>query len=186
MIRYKILIFLFAVSFFSSVNAQLKEETKDLLIRLTLFKESIGTGETVDANLLNNFLKVGLEYETLKQKGFRHIDFFAISPSIDTKGIPSDSLPLVASNCDEYVVAIDRWSLNVYRLKGFRGNDFYKLIRLLENRDYFDLGRKRRFVNRYYVERLDLGCLFDAYKANSFDRKKYPCLRSCWELVTTH
>lgn len=185
MIKQKTVVLLFALFSVFNGNAQLNNEAIDLLIKLTLFKESLGNGEKVDTALLNNFLKVRLKIDTLKQEGFEHFDFFAISPEIDAKGIAWKDLPLVKSNCKEYILAISKGTRVVYRLKGFSSNDFPSFIRALEDLNYENIKNKKKFKYWYSVDRLDLECLFEAYKANSFDIKRYPCLHYCSELVTT-
>ena len=135
---------------------------------------------------MNNFLKVRLKIDTLKQEGFEHFDFYAVSPIIDANGVDNTKLPLVRSNCDEYILAISRGSREVYRLKGFFSNDFPSFLRALKVLKYENINSKKKLEYWYSVERLDLGCLFDAYKSNSFDVTKYPCLHYCSEFVITH
>lgn len=139
MVKFKIILVIatFFVAF--NLNAQLNLDARDLLIKLALFNESLSTGEKVDTHLLNNFLQVKLKVDTLEQEGFDHFEFFSISPEIDANGIDSENLPLVGSNCKEYILAIGKGSRKVYRLKGFSSNDFPSFLRALETLNYENL-----------------------------------------------
>jgi hypothetical protein len=186
MIKRRIIILLFFIINILNINAQISYETKDLLIKLTLFKESLGTEEVVNKDLLNNFLNVNLQIDTLENEGFTHFDFYSISPLFDPNGIEYDRLPLVRANCDEYILAISRTDHQVYRLKGFFSNDFPALLRSMEILNYGNISNRKRFVDWYFVDKLDFDCLFKAYMSNSIDANKYPCLHYCSEFVTTH
>lgn len=168
------------------LNAQIDDNSRDMLLKLTLFSESLDAEESIDSTFLNNFMKIKLETNILKQSGFKHFEFYSIKPIVDIKNAKSSMLPIIMANCNEYIVAINKGSFKVYRLKGFYANDFSSFLRTLKDMNYKNLNRRSKIEFWYSVENLDIGCLYEAYKSNSFDFKEYPCLHYCSEFVTTH
>ncbi len=83
-----------------------------------------------------------------------------------------------------FVLAIDFFTGEFFRLKGFNGNDFTAFCRRISNYMLsFEFGAPRIFKKKdlqfFYKPKLmfiNFDCLFESMKKNDFDISKYPCL----------
>jgi hypothetical protein len=108
----------------------------------------------------------------LNSNGFSHVLFYIVYDSVGLEDIDSNIVmsldSLRKSNqlygyC-EFIYAVNTKTNNTYRLKGYDTNDFLKFyeIEILDNKTKVHLTRKA-VVEKYYVNRLDLSCLYDNY-----------------------
>jgi hypothetical protein len=174
----------FLIAFQNSSFAQIMKAELNLLVKLSIFQESTGTrGYVVTSDYLQDFLQLEFKIDTLTYSGFEGFVFVSVLPDpIDTKNIDVEKLQIIPNNCQEYILAIDKSVKKVYRLKGFFINDFPSFLMTLTKRHYSDVNSYKAFVENYSIEKLDLGCLYQAFKSYSIDRVKYPCLRACGQL----
>jgi hypothetical protein len=134
-------------------------------------------------DLLKEFCKLDFKIDTLKASNFDDFIFLSISPSFkNPEKVALDNFPLFPGNCQEYIVAFYRDTDRVYKLKGFKINDFPSFIFLLKSLNYSKLGSYNKFIKYYTIDNLDLGCLYKAFKGYNLDKKKYLCLSDCIEI----
>ena len=79
----------------------------------------------------------------------------------------------VPFSCD-YIIACKLNEKKFYRLKGFASNDFLQL--------FTNLYRKKdraSFLNQFWIDELDLACLFDNYFIKRKSGDVSSCLQSC-------
>jgi len=79
----------------------------------------------------------------------------------------------VPLSCD-YIIACKLNEKVFYRLKGFVSNDFLQLFK----KSYKKKGRAS-FLNQFWIDELDLACLFDYYFIKRKSGKGLSCLQSC-------
>lgn len=120
-------------------------------------------------------LKGNCNYNILKNNGFNDIFFFEVllSPkSADSLNKYVNSVGLY--NCN-FIFGYNTINDHLYKLKGFYNNDFWFLYKFLP-RDHSrrSLVRKKLFLQLFYVEKLDLKCLFIHNKVR--ERRNYKCL----------
>lgn len=169
------------------VYGQTLNRETDILVKLSLFQETIMPEKYVsEQESLNNFLRLGFKIDTLQSTDFTNITFLRIDPNFrNPENIPIPELPLLIGNCDAFTVALN--GRTIYRLKGFRVNDFPSFLDKLKSLNYSNVNSYRGFVKNYEVHGLDLGCLYKAFKRPiNINKTKHKCLLSCSELVTTH
>jgi hypothetical protein len=99
----------------------------------------------------------------------------------DIKG-DSASYFFIPNNCDVYVLCINKSTGMSYRLKGFRGNDFFSFMKDIK-KGYYYLHKEnlsdKDFLNKYIIEGLDFRCMYEGLKMSNPDVNKYPCLKVC-------
>lgn len=171
-----------------SLQGQIKKEELPLLVNLSIFQEVLWpSGYELNQQNLNNFLDLNFKIDTLNSRGIQGFLFLSISPVFgNPKNIPLDSIPIVPENCEEYIIAINKKTKKVFKLKGFRMNEFSYFLDLLNELNYSHLSSSKNFYRYYYVENIDLECLYKASRNRKKYASKFPCLSSCSELVTTH
>lgn len=123
----------------------------------------------------------------MKSSNLDDFMFLSISPNFkNPEKISLDNFPLFTGNCKEYVIAFYKSSDKLYKLKGFRINDFSSFIQLLKKLNYPRLNSYRRFINYYQIDNVELGCLYKAFKNYRSNNKKNSCLSDCVELTTVN
>ena len=119
---------------------------------------------------VERFFSDTLEYRVLTQRGFsENIVFVEVHLAYDKKTHHQFAM-------DSYlIVAYDAVAKSLFRLKGFRVNDFSSFFNDVRFSRYV-LRAERRFLNQFFVENLDLKCL---YRQNKRMQKKNtsPCLK---------
>lgn len=159
----------------------------DLSIKLVLFQEATGTKNYVRNDAaLPEFVKFDVAMDTLDQSGFSDFVFIRLTLSAIPKDVLEKTGLFLVTNCDGYIVAIDRDGFDVFRLRGFRHNDFSSFYKSMTLKQYDRINNKTSFNRNYSVEGLDLKCLFSMANDIRSAKKTHPCLNTCGELITTH
>ena len=130
-----------------------------------------------------SFLSRPITYKLLQSQGFSdNIIFFEIHLDID-------SFDAFMINYN-FIFAFNAKTEEIYRLKGFEQNDFYTFFISLkyDNIDYShanvsDLKTSKKFTHAFYVEGLDLQCLFESMKP---PKKRPHCQEVPRKLYNTH
>lgn len=160
-----------------------------LFLEKTNVTNTIGF-ETKDKGLLLFFDRnVKLKLDTLQAYGFSDDYVFLRLPvkngiMYNDTAIKSDSsfFLLIADNCSDYILAINKSNGKSYCLKGFSGNDFFNLFGDI-NKRFERLNRRtitvKKFLKDYSVSSVDFGCLYGALKSGEYNKAKYPCLKGC-------
>ena len=167
-----------------SYSQEISQEEVSFIIKLTLFQESSGTKHYVaNSKTLSDFMSLEFSIDTLEQKGFTDYIFFSINPKFkNPDNVTFEEGPFLVDNCEQYVVAMHTRGRTVYRLQGFAHNDFPSLLFSLKEGGYDDIGSLRKFVRNYYIDGIDLECLFRGFKSFNFDKNTYPCLLDCGDI----
>jgi len=128
-----------------------------------------------------HFLNDTGNYELLYSKGFgEQLVFIKIKIRGNFEAIRKEKIAdsiyeknRVPFSCD-YIIACKLNGKKYYRLKGFTSNDFLQLFTMSYKKN-----DRASFLNQFWIDELDLACLFD----NFFMRKKSGgtpnCLQSC-------
>ena len=146
---------------------------------IMMYERELNERRTTDCNCIKRFIEIIPEYKFLKSKGFgKDIVFFEIRATEHTDTVSyrmNDELMWKEKNdkwmyqCKffhglDYSFIFASNGSGLYRLNGFSENDFtrlYSLIKSFKSPYYFK--SKKRFVEEFYVENLDLGCLYDYF-----------------------
>ena len=120
------------------------------------------------------FLSKPIDYKLLQSKGFaKHLAFFEIVLSWNEQ----TNFQFLYE--DTVIFAYNNRSKKLYRLKGFKDNEFKLFFNDLKfsNIDFSvagedDLKSKKRFINTFNIDGLDLKCLFDSLKKH---KNLLPC-----------
>lgn len=124
----------------------------------------------------------------LKSKGFSDVYFILIKnrasyfDSIFTEKHKEDFKKNLRFHACNYVLSYNCRTGLYYKLKGFRNNDFEAFINDMirtNNIMDFTIENKDVFMYSYYVEDLDLSCLWEYYFGKRKKRKEYDCVKSC-------
>lgn len=128
-----------------------------------------------------NIIDSRVKYEVIESKGFsRNIVFFRIVTEPFNNNDSSNYFyePLNQYN-SSFIFAYNTKSLEIYRLKGFKENDFQTFFNQLDSfldlniSSSYDLKTKKRFLKAFYIEGVDLDCLYDSLKTKNM--KGYSC-----------
>jgi hypothetical protein len=157
-----------------------------------------------DHSLFDFFEKnISLCLDTLKSGGLESFVFLSASVSKSIKFYDSSMIKmdertksdlawylLIGSNCDKYVVGINKFTGVSYRLSGFDGNDFFAFLDDEKRAYYYEHYKKldnKQFFKECSVEGLDFKCIYNALTAiDYYDSKKYPCLKKCSAMTGLH
>jgi hypothetical protein len=130
-----------------------------------------------------NFFEDPLPFKLLSSKGFSNHIFFVEIP------ISYDSITKYNFVYNyKFVLAFNSKSETIYRIKGFFQNEFNTFIedaQFANNIDYLvaeyrDLSSLRRFTQSFYIEGLDMKCLYKSLKKS----KKTPdCLAPAQKII---
>jgi hypothetical protein len=141
----------------------------------------------VDKKYLDDFLELEFKMDTLNTVGFENFIFLSINPNPENpRNISLERIQVIPNSCKEFIVAIDKKSKSLYRLKGFVYNDFLVFMDFLKALGYLFLSSSRKFIKNYQVSQLDLEYLYSAFKPNRLRMSRYSCLRNCSQIYTTH
>jgi len=127
----------------------------------------------------DNFIFLSLD---MRKKSIEHFDSANKTLGQETKSELAWYL-LISSNCNRYVIGINRSSGVSYRLSGFDENDFLNFLDDVK-RVYHYWSRKKltnhMFFRDFTVDELDFRCLHKALRSKyPYDSDKYPCVRKC-------
>lgn len=178
----KIGIVIILISKYSVLLSQSNRQQEiDFLIKVVLYQEAGGTlNYTSDYYLLGDFLKLNFNIDTLEEEGLSDFLFLEINPRYENPhNINFSDGPFLLDNCTELIVAVHKRGRSIYKLKGFRNNDFQNFIRALKFLNYPYVNSKKQFVKNYFVEKLDLKCLYKVFSTYSIEKGKYKCLNNC-------
>ena len=128
--------------------------------------------------------------EELKSKGFSDIIFYKVDYpdsfidiilKLDLKRLDTEKIQDIIKwyNTEEFILAYNIKSEKVYKLKGFNINDYGDLVTEywinLSDDDRKIFKNKKKFLENYYVEDLDLKCLYSCSKKRN--NKKCKCMK---------
>jgi len=126
-----------------------------------------------------NIIDSKVKYKVIESKGFNdYIVFFKLITEpcnkLDSNNFFYEPLNQFKS---DFIFAFNSKNLNIYKLKGFKENDFKLFYNHLNSylnlniSSSYDLETKKRFLKTFYVEGLDLDCLYKSLKI----KKKKDC-----------
>lgn len=130
-----------------------------------------------------NIIESRVKYKVIESKGFsKNIVFFRLFAEPLNKNDSSNYFyePLNQYS-SSFIFAYNTKNLEIYRLKGFKENDFKTFFNQLDSfldlniSSSHDLESKKRFLKAFYIEGVDLDCLYDSL--NSKNKKGYNCLK---------
>jgi len=165
------------------VSLKTYSQRKDILDVVANAKIFFFNGDTsfYTAKQINNILNDSSNYEILTSKGFSNelifinLKFRTSFKSLRKKEI-NDSLYIkntVPFSCD-YILGYN-WSKNkFYRLKGFLSNDFTLIFK-----KKFATKDKVFFLNQFWIDQLDMACLFDSFFGKQKGNGSSPCIQAC-------
>lgn len=184
----RVLLFVTAFLIASRSFSQTRGESElHFMLKLLIYQETVTKGVFLGNQTFNTVMSVDFTFDTLKSIGISSYDFISISSNYSIpNSVSKDKLPLIPNNCDEYVVAVSKGLGIIFRLKGFKINDFSSFIAYLREDDEEARKSMKRFLKDCEVEGLDLICLFKASRGISLDIDKFPCMKSCSDLFSTH
>ena len=119
-------------------------------------------------------IKSKCKYQFINSKGFNDIVFFKIivSYNIENNDEFSKIINLTSPYNYSFIFGYNLLNHKIYRLKGFLTNDFYSLFDFLHsNTNPEVLNSKKIFCNNFFVQDLDLECLYDSNE--EFAKKKH-------------
>ncbi|HMO63585.1 MAG TPA: hypothetical protein PKC30_16955 [Saprospiraceae bacterium] len=127
------------------------------------------------------FLNDTSNYELLSSKGFgKELVFIKIKIRGNFEAIRKEKIAdslyeknRVPFSCD-YIIACKLKGKKYYRLKGFASNDFLQLFTVSYKKN-----DRAFFLNRFWIDELDLACLFDSYFMKRKSTVATSCLQSC-------
>jgi hypothetical protein len=201
---------LLAALFLSTNKWSLAQSTSDpkFLFKTWLFLEQNNTKSrdatkfpVKDSSLFDLFQReIEIKFDTLKMEGFsRDYVFLSISFSDGTHHVPDNSiiykktpfleyLSIPSDNCGAYILCINKSNGTSFRMKGFKGNDFFGLLREIQTQFIEDKNKTlsiRKFLKSYSVVGLDFECIYEGLTSGITDKDKFPCLINCSDTVVT-
>ena len=124
-----------------------------------------------------------VKYKVIKSKGFsKEIVFFRLEaePLVNNDSSNYFYDPINQYN-SSFIFAYNSKNFKIYRLKGFKENDFKIFFNQMDSfldfsvSSSYDLKSRKRFLKTFFVEGIDLGCLFDSLKIKP--KKSCDCLK---------
>lgn len=184
---YAILALMFS-QFLSSQSEKSDEEYR-ILAMLSLLSEGLNTNEVkLTQETIIKFLDENVGVSIINQNSFSDFVFISIDPKQKRKYSDDKTMPIIWSNkdCQEYILAIHKWGLYTFKLKGYQINDFYSFLNFMYKNDYENINSPKAFSKNYQVEGLDFKCLYKSLRSKK-DSKKYQCLtNTCMKIFKTH
>jgi hypothetical protein len=120
-----------------------------------------------------------VKYKVLDSKGFDSciVFFQIIAEPLENSDSNNYFFSLINQYNSYFVIAYNSINLSIYKLKGFNENDFK--IFFFHLNSYLDLNvtgsddltTKKKIINTFYIEGVDLACLYKSLKV----RKKNNC-----------
>jgi len=179
------------------VNSYSQREVTDIFKTLLILNQSICFDDEYKSkefkieNLLEN---VDIEIEELKPKQIIPLyllNFKLYIFDIEKNNIIfKNKIPIVFKYgvCTEYIVAYNEKTMQFYRMKGFKCNDFIFLLN-----DIFKESDKKVKIKEIIKEldslnfdNLNFDCMYKALKDSSNNLKNYPCILSCMDPKYAH
>jgi len=125
-----------------------------------------------------------ISVNSLKSKGFRDIVFFSITTkakmdTIFVNNFCEKRKEIITSDYNStYTFGYNTTNNTLYKLLGFKDNDFIELYKSLTDFKAYnltknDIKKYRRFIKTFYIEGVDLGCLFKKMKL--YNKIYYTC-----------
>jgi hypothetical protein len=154
-------------SFFDTANVVLNAK-----MNIVSFENSNTSKEEI-INIIDSKVK----YKVIESKGFsKDIVFFRLVAEPPNNNDSSNYFyePINQYN-SSFIFAYNSKNLKIYRLKGFKENDFKLFFNHLnsyldmDEASSYDLKTKKRFLKTFYITGVDLGCL---YKSLNIKQKK--------------
>lgn len=152
----------------------------DIVTNIKIFFLNQDTSFYTNSQALN-FLNDTSNYEVLSSKGFSNeLVFIKVKVKGNFEAVRREKIAdslyeknKVPFSCN-YIIACKLKGKKFYRLKGFSSNDFLQLFaRPYKKHD------RASFLNRFWVDELDLTCLFDNYFLKGKSEAIPDCLQSC-------
>lgn len=152
----------------------------DIITNVKIFFLNQDTSFYTNSQALN-FLNDTNNYEVLSSKGFSDgLVFIKVKIRGNFEAVRREKIAdslyeknRVPLSCD-YIIACKLKEKKFYRLKGFAANDFLKLFA-----KSYKKNDKVSFLNQFWVNELDLACLFDNYFLKRKSESTLDCLQSC-------
>lgn len=130
-----------------------------------------------------NVIDSKVKYKLIDSKGFSEsIVFFSLVTepfnSYDSSNYFYEPINQYNSS---FIFAYNSNNHQIYRLRGFKENDFNTFFNQLDSfldlniSSSYDLKTKKRFLKIFYIEGVDLDCLYDSL--NKKNKKGYNCLK---------
>lgn len=138
-----------------------------------------------DADLIAEMiLSLPISYKILKSEGFRNIIFFSIesTPRFDTifgaLNPKFENQIVINPYMQKYTFAYNVLSRDLYRISGFKCNDFNEFYKTFNDVKSTELSsksfkNKHRITKNFFIENVDLGCLYK--KSKKLNIRQYPC-----------
>jgi|688.fasta_scaffold259439_2 hypothetical protein len=154
--------------------------TSDIVTNAKIFFLNHDTSFYTNSQALN-FLNDTSNYEVLSSKGFSEgLVFIKVKVRGNFETVRREKIAdslykknRVPFSCD-YVIACKLKGKKFYRLKGFSSNDFLQIFaRSYKKND------RASFLKQFWVNELDLACLFDNYFLKVKSEVIPDCLQSC-------
>lgn len=146
----------------------------DAEIRLMLVIEGTHTGGITLSESYEYISKVKVEIDTLESIGFQGYWFLRVSITERPSEWNGD-IPILGDDCDGYVLALRKSGGLIHRINGFMYNDLAVIFTTPNGNSI----SKRKFLRTHEIKSLDLECMYSAWKSNSCDIIRYPCLQFC-------
>lgn len=130
-----------------------------------------------------NIVDSRVKYKVIESKGFsKNIVFFRlVSEPLNSNDSSNYFYEPLNQYNSSFIFAYNTKNLEIYRLKGFKENDFKTFFNQLDSfldlniSSSYDLKTKKRFLKAFYIEGVDLDCLYDSLNAKN--KKDYNCLK---------
>ena len=159
-----ILILSVSILYCNTIHASVEFDTSQVILNAKMniikFNNSERTKE-----ILIGLINSKCNYSFLQARGFNNVVFFSINLSHDTIANNTFSYR-VGNNYDyNFIFGYNIINHTIYKLKGFEINDFGALYNFLKKDNLPDhLEPAKNFIKNFYVDKLDLYCLYAWYK----------------------
>lgn len=137
----------------------------------------------LNIDIVNKVLKAPIPIKILQSDGFD--DFIFTFIEMGEIDIVIEDLRIMGG-CKGFILAIDTLNIEIYRIAGFYENDNIKFLHYLKRQSYPFMRCAKSFSKNYFIEGVDLKCLYHAAKKKSRDTNKYPCLKYCGEPINVY
>lgn len=160
-------------SFFDTANVVLNAK-----MNIISFENSNKTREEI-INIIDSKVKC----RVIESKGFSNdiVFFRLVAEPLNNNDSSNYFYEPINQYNSSFIFAYNSKNLEIYRLKGFKENDFkiffnnLNLFLDLNVSSSCDLKTKKRFLKTFYVEGVDLDCLYESL--NSKNKKDCSCLK---------
>lgn len=130
-----------------------------------------------------NIIDSKVKYKMIESKGFSNdiVFFHLVAEPFNNHDSSNYFYELINQYNSSFIFAYNTKNLEIYRLKGFKENDFKTFYNHLNSfldmnvSSSYDLKTKRRFLKTFYIEGVDLECLYDSL--NTKNKEGCNCLK---------